>query len=277
MPFTTPVTDVVISILLVLLHSLWQAAVAILPTWIALRLLPAKNHNLRYVVCFTSLVLVMLAIFSTWSVVQHAASDQVVAAPNDNAVDTADTTVVQHWLRTLAPWLISVWGCGVAVMLTRTIRGLLEVRLLLHSALPDSESLPMLATLRQEIDALRRELSVRANVTLQACNRLASPAVAGTFWPVVLLPVNMLTSSNLSIEEWRIILAHELAHVRCLDVLVNFAQSLIECLLFFNPAIWWLNRQIRVEREACCDAVAAKVVGQPLSVAHTLLNIADDS
>ena len=207
---------------------------------------------------------------------QHAADEQVIAAPNDNAVEIPQTSsvTIHRWLRKIAPWLIAFWGCGVFVMLSRTVRGLLEVQLLLHSASLDSESSPMLAKLKQEVESLRHELAVRANVTLQACERLASPAVAGTFWPVLLLPVNMLASSNLSLEEWRIVLAHELAHVRRLDVLVNFAQSLIECLLFFNPAVWWLNRQTRFEREACCDAIAARVTGRPLTVAYTLLNVA---
>ncbi|MDA0660359.1 MAG: M56 family metallopeptidase [Planctomycetota bacterium] len=48
----------------------------------------------------------------------------------------------------------------------------------------------------------------------------------------------------------------------------------IESLLFFNPAVWWLSRQVRIEREACCDALAAEVCGQPLSVARALVEVA---
>jgi hypothetical protein len=65
-----------------------------------------------------------------------------------------------------------------------------------------------------------------------------------------------------------------LAHIRRHDALINLMQMLVESLLFFNPAVWWLSRQIRIEREACCDALAATVCGPPLAVARTLVEVA---
>ena len=65
------------------------------------------------------------------------------------------------------------------------------------------------------------------------------------------------------VEHLRAVLAHELAHVRRYDHLVNLCQMLVEALLFFNPAVWWLSRQIRIEREACCDAAAIAASGGP--------------
>ncbi len=56
-------------------------------------------------------------------------------------------------------------------------------------------------------------------------------------------------------------LAHELAHVRRWDYAVHFAQQLVEAVLFFNPAVRWVSRQVRAEREACCDAAAAIAMG----------------
>ena len=51
----------------------------------------------------------------------------------------------------------------------------------------------------------------------------------------------------------RSVLLHELAHVRRHDYVVNILQTLVETLLFYHPAIWWLSREIRIEREHCCD------------------------
>jgi hypothetical protein len=94
------------------------------------------------------------------------------------------------------------------------------------------------------------------------------PAVLGVLRPVLVLPVSMLT--GLPPDVLRAIVAHELAHIRRWDYLLNMVQMLIEAVLFFNPAVWWINRQIRIEREACCDAMAARVLGQPLVVAKSL-------
>ena len=61
--------------------------------------------------------------------------------------------------------------------------------------------------------------------------------------PVIVLPAAVL--SGLSVSQLEAILAHELAHVRRHDYLVNLAQTVIETLLFYHPAVWWVSRQVR--------------------------------
>jgi hypothetical protein len=78
---------------------------------------------------------------------------------------------------------------------------------------------------------------------------------------MLILPLALI--STLSPEQLRFILLHELAHIRRGDYLVNLLQLMVEALWFFNPAVWWLSRQIRLEREACCDAVAIELSGAP--------------
>ena len=90
--------------------------------------------------------------------------------------------------------------------------------------------------------------------------RISTPGVIGCFWPTLLLPASML--SGIPAEDLRAILVHELAHIRRYDYLVNFLQMVVEALLFFNPAVWWISRQIRIEREACCDAAGVRWTGQ---------------
>src|SRR5690606_6747491 len=68
---------------------------------------------------------------------------------------------------------------------------------------------------------------------------------------------------------------HELAHIRRHDYLLNLGQMLIEAVLFFNPAIWWMSRQIRIEREACCDGLAVKFMGEPVVYSQALADWAD--
>ena len=58
--------------------------------------------------------------------------------------------------------------------------------------------------------------------------------------PVILLPVSAL--AGLSTTQVEAIMAHELAHIRRHDYLVNLLQTLLETLLFYHPAVWWLSR-----------------------------------
>ena len=77
------------------------------------------------------------------------------------------------------------------------------------------------------------------------------PTVVGWLRPVILLPVSVIT--GLPATHLDAVLAHELAHVQRHDYLVNALQTIIETLLFYHPAVWWCSRQIRIEREHCCD------------------------
>jgi hypothetical protein len=69
------------------------------------------------------------------------------------------------------------------------------------------------------------------------------------------------------------ILAHELAHIRRHDFLVNLLQAAVETLLFYHPAVWWISRQVRIERENCCDDLAVSVCGSPLQYARALTRL----
>lgn len=277
------------SLLLVLMHSFWQVAVIAIVVAGLLRLIPAGRTNLRYGVAVSSLLLVVFCSLTTWSIlrldspteVSTIAVESVQARSLGNASATANTGVSERALAavsplmTYSPWIIGLWVIGCVVMLFRAFRGMAEVRILLRESTPTEQEIGTLKSLQAELHDICQSLGMRQSVALQRCSNVVSPAVVGIFWPVVLVPASMLSGSTLTKEEWRIILAHELAHVRRFDGLVNLAQMLIESVLFFNPCVWWLNRQVRIEREACCDALAAQVSGRPLSVARTLLNVAE--
>jgi uncharacterized protein (TIGR03435 family) len=94
------------------------------------------------------------------------------------------------------------------------------------------------------------------------------PTVVGWLRPVVLVPVGAL--SGLPPEHLEALLAHELAHIRRHDYLVNILQSVAEALLFYHPAVWWVSGHLRFERELCCDDVAVSVTGDALTYARAL-------
>jgi GWxTD domain-containing protein len=97
------------------------------------------------------------------------------------------------------------------------------------------------------------------------------PAVIGFLKPVILVPAGLL--AGLPAEQLEGILAHELAHIRRCDYLVNLAQSLVEGLLYYHPAVWWVSSVVRAERENCCDDVAVAVSGDARGYAAALANL----
>ena len=97
------------------------------------------------------------------------------------------------------------------------------------------------------------------------------PTVVGWLRPAILLPVAALAS--LSPAQVEAILAHELAHIRRHDYAVNVLQTIAETLLFYHPAVWWLSKRIRAEREHCCDDIAVAVCGDPVSYAQALAEL----
>ena len=116
--------------------------------------------------------------------------------------------------------------------------------------------------------ALQRRLGLARAIRYCECEWLQAPAVIGWFRPIVLLPVTALT--GLSEEQLRSVIAHELAHIQRFDAFVNAFQVAVETLLFYHPAVWWLNKRIRAEREHCCDDTAVSLCGNPVEYARAL-------
>jgi beta-lactamase regulating signal transducer with metallopeptidase domain len=293
---------------LVLLHSLWLGVILAAVLWACLRTIPARKTSARYVL--SSLVLLAFlmsscitgAILNLPSAGAVRAPDQAISAADQipgqtgttvsgqSVVTTASTSAGRSETgaiqsRTLSSqvmlggakswiawtrWVTWGWLLGVSIMLFRVCRSLVATRHLVRN----SGAVP--GDLVEKFEALVTELSQKLQlgrrVRLACSDWLNVPAVCGTLWPVLLMPTAMLT--GIPLEQWRVILAHELAHVRRHDYFVNVFQMVIEALFFFNPAVWWISRQIRREREACCDALAVEITGQPLAVARALVNVA---
>ena len=120
---------------------------------------------------------------------------------------------------------------------------------------------------------LAHRLRIKKAVTLAQSAHMKTPAVVGWVRPMILLPPAALT--GLTVDQLQAILLHELAHIRRYDYLVNLIQIFIETLLFYHPALWWVSRRIRIEREHCCDDTAATALGSPIEYAHALTRMAE--
>jgi hypothetical protein len=115
---------------------------------------------------------------------------------------------------------------------------------------------------------LQQRLGISRVVRYCECRLVSVPAVIGLFRPIVLLPLRVLT--GLTAMQLEAVIAHELGHIKRFDVAVNFFQVLAETLFFFHPAVWWLNKRIRADREDCCDDVAIGACGERAAYARAL-------
>jgi Zn-dependent protease with chaperone function len=168
----------------------------------------------------------------------------------------------EPWL----PLLVLGWICGVLALSLRLMSGwVLVQRMKSHGTLPASESWQATAL------RLSRRLHIGRPVRLLQSSLVGVPTVIGWIKPVVLLPASAL--AGLSPEQLEAILAHELAHIRRHDYLVNLLQTLVETLLFYHPAVWWVSRRIRIERENCCDDLAVSLCGDPYAYARALADL----
>ena len=168
----------------------------------------------------------------------------------------------------LLPWVVGVWLCGVGLFSLRFVGGLLFLEY--SRRRPSSEPGSRILALAY---ALQRQLGIKRAIQYLECGWLQAPAVIGWIRPIILLPVWALT--GLDEAQLRAVIAHELAHVRRLDPFVNLLQVLVETLLFYHPAVWWLNKRIRAERELCCDEIAVSLTGNRLEYAKVLTLMAE--
>ena len=123
------------------------------------------------------------------------------------------------------------------------------------------------------INKIRSAVGISLKIKVAESRLVAVPSVIGIFKPIVLLPAGII--SSMPAEQIELILAHEFAHIKRLDPLFRFLQSVIEILLFFNPFIWLISKAIDSEREKCCDDSALKVCNNRLALAKALHFIAE--
>ena len=130
------------------------------------------------------------------------------------------------------------------------------------------ESAPRPTSWQALLDRLAARLRLSRPVTLLESCLAEVPVVIGYLRPVILMPVGLL--AGLPAEQIESILLHELAHIRRHDYLVNLLQIVVESLVFYHPAVWWISGVMRAERENCCDDLVVATQGDALVYAAAL-------
>ena len=271
---------------LALLHSLWQCAAIGLIAWLALHALRNATPQARYAV-----VCAALAACVVWPAAQlaHALSapHPILSAADPSTLGSADAQAAMKNalfpidtdpLRSILsdaipfdrmlPWIAALWAVGSGAMLLRLLAGLRWVARLRRSAQASDDP-----TWQRRLDGLAQRFGLPAVhlAVLDDASQISGPLSAGVLRPMVLMPAALLT--RMPVEMIDALLAHELAHIRRHDYLVNLLQRIAEALLFHHPVVWWLSHRIRLERELVADALAAGVIGEPRRLAYALAEL----
>jgi len=257
-----------------LLHFLWQGVLIALLLAAAIAALHSAGPRARYTLACGALILMVISAAGTffWLAFVGSAALRPVTSISSEVVSTAaiasapEAARFQLRIAGLLPWLDSLWLAGVIALSVRSIVGWSSAQ-----RLKRADTSPADPVWEQHLVRLSGMLQVSGPVRLAKSAFAGTPSVIGWLKPMILVPAAAF--AWMDPEQLEALLAHELAHIRRHDYLVNLIQSAAETLLFYHPAVWWVSRQIRMERENCCDDLAVSVCGDVITYARALTRL----
>ena len=262
------------------LNFVWQGALLAVLFGLLLLVIKPRRAGLRYLLGLATLVVMSgLPVVSVWK--GHLPATPVAPlsfggipvvpqpdrTPPQSQIAGAPTPewrqVAYQRLERLLPWASALWILGALVLSFKTLGGLVRTRFLARNA-----SVSDVEEWSSRIDSLAGRVGLDKDVRVLKSDGVSVPAVVGWIKPAILVPDG--AAGGLPREAMDALLAHELAHIRRRDFLVNLLQTAVENLLFYHPAVWWVSSRVRQERECCCDDFAAAVCGDTLVYARAL-------
>ena len=277
-----------------LIHFCWQAAV-IAAFYRSLGLLAARwSSNARYLLALGALLMMLAVAVGTFGfemqsiasatddpgtktlTVPHTISPVITARSEmANPVAALQPTTIGLTSSGLLMFVSQLpvlrvidglWLLGILVLSLRSLGGWWLIQRLRATATVEAPE-----QVQASFRVIAKALKIHQPVLLRVSSAVTGPVTVGALRALVLLPVCAATS--LSPDELKVVLAHELAHVRRADFFWNLVQTLVETLFFFHPAVWWLSGRIRHERELCCDDLALSICPNPLVYANALFEL----
>lgn len=255
-----------------LVHFLWRGCLVWAAAALLLRLARHSGPRARYAIALTGLLACGLMPALDFAVRLNGAKAEAVeiilqptASPNAvlQSASGIPTKAFESRIQPCLSWIVLAWSFGALLLALRTCSGLVWVHRIRQRDLDETP-----AIWQTRLAQLGERLNLRRLPELRVSRLVDSPMVIGWWRPVVLLPAAAISGMDPLLLE--ALLAHELAHIKRLDYLVNLVQHGLEMLLFYHPAIWWLSRQVRLERELICDELAAGILGEPRRLALAL-------
>lgn len=261
-----------------LVHFIWQGAIIDLAHTRLLAYFDESRAQERYFIGLVALLLLAVVPPATfWLVFESpisvngglpAITGTAVLADTFNEVNNPGLfEILNFTIEAALPYMVALWGMGVLVYMSQIAIGMHAVNQLARSA--DYAAIPH--WLNQELSHLLLHMRVTQKVRIALSMMVDSPLVIGWVRPLILLPLTSLT--GLDRDQLRMVLTHELAHIRRLDHFVNLLQVIVETLLFYHPGVHRISRRLRAEREHCCDDTVAAMSGDRVAYARLLAEL----
>jgi beta-lactamase regulating signal transducer with metallopeptidase domain len=290
-------TDIVPRVGWALLHFVWQGAALALLLAALLHLMRRCSASARYLVsCGFLIAMCAIPVVTSFHVrpdrpptlhtmMIRGSTETRATSPSTPATASQPASVtragsrgaarpalhtlgrrVEGFLHRNIAWIVGIWALGVLLLSVRLAGAWIYLRRLVRRA-----TRPLGGSWNATVARLARAAGLRRPIRAAASDEIEVPSVIGWLRPVLLMPVSALT--GLPVREVESLLAHEIAHIRRHDYLVNLLQAVAETVLFYHPAIWWVSRRIRIEREFCCDDLAVAMCGDRETYARALARI----
>ena len=266
------------SLALTLLHFLWQGLLVATVLKSALLIFNNNKPQLRYALSALAMLVNLLLPIITFVIIYRGEVSSVNTIVNSLALNELIQELKQpdalfsykeltELLPVLLPYLSILWLSAITLLAGKLLLEISAVnRLPQHGALAPNDKL------QTRFNELAKQIQLKITPRLLISLKVEVPMAIGWLKPVVLIPATMI--SGLNSAQLEMLILHELAHIRRHDYLVNFLQTLVEILLFFHPAVLWVAKQMRNEREYCSDDIAVQHCGDAIAYAHTLADTA---
>ena len=256
-----------------LIHSLWQCTLIALVIAISYAFTKKTSAATRYWINSLGLLSCFMASGITFylnyydsvsiEILSTAYITEVSSSAQHTYVQTISDMINQHINQIVMLWLI-----GFVLYISKYLAEFLYCQHIKnnHYQKPNQQW-------QHLFNELKNSVGINYNIQLRLSEIVDIPCVIGHFQPVVLLPASLVL--GLSISQIKVILLHELGHVRRNDYLISSLQALITLVYFFNPFARWISSKMDEERENACDDIAVSVSGDPLFYANTLKEFAE--
>jgi beta-lactamase regulating signal transducer with metallopeptidase domain len=263
-----------------IVHALWQIAAVGLMLWLTLQIFGKKSAAFKYRLSISALAVISVLALGTfiYSIPESnpmapeatslsASLDQWMQTDSGHLIEApSDWMIVSKRIENWIPTLVQVWFLGAMLFLVRLATSLADIRNLRQKQHDPAESV-----WQQVLDKQLTSLKMSKPVQLLKSIHVDVPMTYGVWKPVILIPAGLFF--QLSPLQLEAIIAHELAHIKRYDFLVNLVQSILEVVFFFHPIFWWVNKTAKEQRENACDDLAISMGASPKDLAYGLANV----
>jgi bla regulator protein BlaR1 len=268
-------------------YSIWNSILGGFLVFLILKLLlksiPIKSASINYILSIGSQYFIFFIAINSFIGVFGEVPDSTINLENGYYIFPNHSSTIYHsvlikdffnWLNTAflhlanyKNYFLGIWLIGLIYFFVKHLLTLISLKISCKNLFNENKKL------KELLNDLKPKLNISRNIKIGEIQKLSSPIVFGVLKPTILFPIGLFT--NLSTDQVEMILLHELAHLKRLDPIFKSIQTLIESLLFFNPFIWLISKEIEAERENACDDIVVKLSNKTITYSKALVKVSE--